>query len=333
MAGIKDIAKLTGLSLATVSRVFNESSLVSKKTRNKVLKAAQELDYQPNMIASALRSGKSKIIGVIVPEINNYFFSNVINGIEKELTNNGFKIIISQSHESSSIEKDSLLSFINLNVDGVLISTSIQTSDLSIFSKLIKHNIPIVYFDRSPDIHQINSVVLNDFEGAFIATQHLIDSGCKQIVHVLGDTNTIIFKKRKEGFIEALKINNYTVQEDSILELNDSLAANTRTIQELLIKNPGIDGIFSHGDEKCLHVMNILKSLNIIVPDQIKLIGFGNNEYASFVNPSLSSIDQKCNDMGILSARMLVSKIVAPDNIFSQQVLSPELVIRNSSSA
>ncbi len=331
MAGIKDIAKLTGLSVATVSRVFNESPLVSKKTKQKVLKAAEELDYQPNMTAAALRSGKSKIIGVIVPEINNYFFSNVINGIEKELSKNGFKIIISQSHESYDLEKDALLAFINLNVDGVLISTSIETTDFSVFKKLFKRNIPLVFFDRIPDIKKINSVVLDDFEGGYIATQHLIDSGCANIIHVVGDTKVSIFQKRKEGYIEALHKNNLTVQKHSILELNGDVEIDTKCILNLFKKNPTIDGIFSHGDRQCLYVMNILKSLNIDVPNQVKLIGFGNNEYASFVRPRLSSIDQKCNDMGMLAAKMLISNIDTPEVPFSTQILSPELVARNSS--
>ncbi|MEM0934108.1 MAG: LacI family DNA-binding transcriptional regulator, partial [Bacteroidota bacterium] len=138
MAGIKEIAKITGVSLATVSRVFNQSPLVSEKTRERVLKVARDLDYRPNVMAAALRSGKSKIIGVIVPEVNNLFFSGIINGIERIVSDSGFHIIISQTHEQQDKENTALNSFLELNVGGVLMSISKETEDYTNIQKIIE---------------------------------------------------------------------------------------------------------------------------------------------------------------------------------------------------
>ncbi len=330
MASIKDISKLTGLSLATVSRVFNNSSLVSDKTKQKVLKAAKELDYQPNMMAAALRSGKSKIIGVIVPEINNHFFSGVINGIEKILSDQNYHIIISQSHESEALEKKALQSFMQLNVDGVLMSISKETTDFSLIQKIMGQKIPVVFFDRTPSIDHASSVVLDDYKGAFIATQHLIDNGCKHIIHIAGDSKVSIFNRRREGFIDALKENNQIISEDDILLLGTDISADTLILKELFQKYPLIDGIFGYGDEACLYIINILNILEIAIPQQIQVIGFGNIDFTEHTSPKISTVDQKCTQMGLLAAEMLLKNLDNEQIIHSQQVLSPALIVRES---
>ncbi|MEL6917117.1 MAG: LacI family DNA-binding transcriptional regulator [Bacteroidota bacterium] len=330
MAGIKDIAEITGLSLATVSRVFNNSPLVSPKTKQKVLEAAKKLDYQPNIIAAALRSGKSRIIGVIVPEVNNHFFSNIINGIEQKANEHGYSIIIGQSHESAENEKKALLSFIQLKVDGILLSLSKETVDFSPFTKLRENKIPTVFFDRVPDMEQINLVVLDDKEGAFLATQHLIKRGCKHIVHIAGDLNVSIFKKRKDGFIEALQENGRTFLKDHILELTSDMNKDKLALKKLFINHPEIDGIFVFGDESCLHVMNILKTLNIDIPNKVKIIGFGNSEYSALTDPTMSTIDQKSNEMGLLAADIVLKSLDRTTTAYSKHVLIPKLIPRKS---
>ncbi|MGB5821975.1 MAG: LacI family DNA-binding transcriptional regulator [Saonia sp.] len=330
MAGIKDIAKITGLSLATVSRVFNNSPLVSPETRKKVLKAAKDLDYQPNIMAAALRSGKSRIIGVIVPEVNNHFFSSIINGIEQKACDLGYNIIIAQSHESVENENNALQSFIQLKVDGVLMSLSKETTDFSPIEKLVKNKVPIVFFDRIPDLEPINSVVLDDYQGALIATQHLIDNDCNHIIHIAGNLNVSIFRQRQEGFMDALKKNGHKISKDSVLQLRSEVDTDSIVLNKILRQYPTIDGIFVYGDESCLHVMNILKTLNINVPDSIKVIGFGNAEFSALVNPSISTIDQKSNEMGLLAADILIKNLNRDKITYSKQVLTPELIVRDS---
>ncbi len=329
MAGIKDIAKLTGLSLATISRVFNDSELVSPKTKKKVLKAAEDLDYQPNMMASALRSGRSKIVGVIVPEINNHFFSSIINGIEQKLRSAGYHLIIAQSHEAQSTEITALQSFIQLNVVGILMSISKETKNIP-FLKKFDSKVPVVFFDRLPSFNTKNLVVLDDYKGAFMATQYLIDCGCKNLLHIQGDQNVSIFKNRKKGFVDALVKNNHQVIEGNSFEIVGDIAKDTSLIKKILSKHSDIDGFFAHGDESCLYVINILKTLNIKIPEQIQIIGFGNTEFGTLTNPKMTTVDQKCLEMGILAADMLLKNLKKNNKENSKLVLVPELIIRDS---
>ncbi|UII78191.1 LacI family DNA-binding transcriptional regulator [Flagellimonas sp. CMM7] len=328
MAGIKEIAKITGLSLATVSRVFNESHLVSPKTREKVLKAAKDLDYQPNIMAAALRSGKSKIIGVIVPEVNNFFFSGIINGIEKIVSDSGYNIIISQSHESQEKENEALNSFLKLKVEGILISISKETTDFSLIQKILDSKVPVIFFDRVPNLKQINSVTLDDYRGAFLATEHLITQGCKNLVHIAGDANVSIFNKRRKGFMDAISKNKAT--KSATIELTTDVKNDIEILQKTLKANPNIDGVFAFGDEIGLHALNLFKTLDIAVPESIKLIAFGNADFTNLTEPKISTIDQECSQMGELAAN-LVLKNLQEENISPEtKVLFPRLIIRDS---
>jgi LacI family transcriptional regulator len=331
MSNIKDISALTGLSLATISRVFNNSPLVSPKTKQKVLDAAKQLDYRPNISAAALRSGKSRIIGVLVPEIKSSFFGEIINGIEKKMKNWGYNIIIAQSHESEELEKEVLESFMQLNVDGVLISIAKETANLSEIQKIVGKKTPIVFFDRMPNLDTASSVVLDDYIGARIATKHLIDEGCKNIVHIAGNLQVSIFKERKRGFEDAMTKNGLQLNSHNVIELSTDIRSNKLMIDQLLEKYPTIDGFFAHADVYGLYVLDILKNKNIQVPLQVKLVGFGNSEFTAHVTPNLTSIDQNCYQMGVLAAETLINHINSKKPIVSKQVLDPKLIIRTSS--
>lgn len=332
MAGIKDIAKKTGLSLATISRVFNHSPLVSEKTKKVVLEAAKDLDYQPNLTAAALRSGKSRIIGVIVPEINNPFFSSIINGIEQYIGEKDYRIIIAQSHESQKKELNAIQSFIKLNVDGILLSISKETKDFGFMDKLISKQIPLVFFDRNPQLKAIKEVLFDDYLGAFLATKHLIDQGCNTIAHVAGDQNVSLFQERKKGFFAALESHQTPQSEFRIFQLHKKPEVDTEWIKQAVSRD-GIDAFFVNGDEDCIYVLNILKTLQFRVPEQVKLIGFGNLSFGALVHPSISTVDQRGRDMGMTAAEVILNSL-DPKNQMKPitEVLSPKLIIRGSSS-
>ncbi|MEM7483670.1 MAG: LacI family DNA-binding transcriptional regulator [Bacteroidota bacterium] len=330
MAGIKEIAKRTGLSLATVSRVFNDSALVSPKTRQKVLKAAEELEYRHNITAAALRSGKSKIIGVIVPEVNNYFFSGIINGIEGIVSKSDYNIIIAQSHESQEKENEALNSFLKLNVDGVLLSVSKQTTDFSLIEKILKSKTPIVFFDRIPGLDSINSVTLNDYMGGFMATEHLLASNCKNLLHIAGNPKVSIFKDRQRGFSNAILKSGRKDITSHIMELTEDVEKDMKILKKLFKVNPNVDGIFAYGDETGLHVLNLLKDLNVNIPEKIKLIGFGNANFSNLTQPKISTIDQECSKMGELAAELLLENLNDKNITPETKILSPRLIQRES---
>lgn len=330
MAGIKEIAKITGVSLATVSRVFNDSPLVSPKTRAKVLKAAKDLDYRPNMMAAALRSGKSKIIGVIVPEVNNSFFSDIINGIESVVSDSGFNIIISQTHEQQEKEKNALNSFLELNVDGILMSISKETKDYRHIQKILDSKTPIVFFDRPPQLPEINSVVLNNYHGAYIATEHLIANNCQNPLHIQGKEEVHIFRERKKGFLAAVEKHQPNSTPVTI-ELSHKIREDLSRLKQVFEEHPGIDGIFAFGDEMAIHALNLLSTLGISVPGKVKLVGFGNANFSTLTQPTISSINQQNAVMGELSASLLLKNLKKRSRPTTKE-LSPKLIIRDSSS-
>ncbi|MEM9361667.1 MAG: LacI family DNA-binding transcriptional regulator [Bacteroidota bacterium] len=329
MAGIKEIAKITGLSLATVSRVFNDSSLVSPKTREKVLKAAKEIDYRPNMMAAALRSGKSKIIGVIVPEVNNSFFSDIINGIERVVSDSGFNIIISQTHEQQEKENAALNSFLKLNVDGVLMSISKETKDHTHIQKVIDSQTPIVFFDRRPKLELINTVLLNNYLGAYIATEHLINMNCEKLLHIAGSSDVSIFEERKNGFLAAVQKHKTPAMVHHLQDSKTQTKENLKNLKNLFEEHPTIDGIFAYGDEMAIHLLNLLSTLKVNIPKKVKLIGFGNANFSGLTQPSLSSIDQESSLMGELSANLLLQNLKKKTKPTSK-ILSPKLIKRES---
>ncbi len=330
MSGIKDIAKKTGLSLATISRVLNNSTLVSEKTKSIVLNAAQALDYQPNLTAAALRSGKSKIIGIIVPEINNPFFSSIINGIEQYVGKNGYSIIIAQSHESKKKERHAIQSFVKLNVDGILVSISKESNDFSFLDKLKQEKIPIVFFDRKPQIDNIKEVVFDDYYGAFMATEHLIQQGGNHLIHIAGDLNLSLYKDRKRGFQAAMERYQKSYAENHVLELKKNSAQDTQILKDHIQKN-NVDSIFVNGDEDCIYVLNIIKSLGYKIPRDIRLVGFGNLSISTLVQPPISTIDQRAEDMGMVAAKTILQSLDEKQPTSFKEVLSPKLLIRESS--
>ncbi len=316
--------------MATISRVLNNSPLVSEKTKRIVLNAAQALDYQPNLTAAALRSGKSKIIGVIVPEINNPFFSSIINGIEQYIGKKGYSIIIAQSHESQKKELHAIQSFVKLNVDGILISISKESTNFPFLDKLEQEKIPIVFFDRNPQIDNIKEVVLDDFSGAYMATEHLIQQGGNTLIHIAGNQNLSLYKDRKKGFQSAMEHYQRNFTENQVLELRKNITQDTQVLQELIKKN-NVDSIFVNGDEDCIYVLNIIKSLGYKIPTDVKLIGFGNLSIGVLVQPSISTIDQRAEDMGMVAAKTILQSLNENQPITIKEVLSPKLIVRESS--
>src|SRR5687768_1641305 len=202
---IKDIAKALDLSTSTVSRALRGSYEISPETKKLVLEYAEKINYRPNPIALSLKERRSRAIGVVVSEIANNFFSQAINGIESIAYNRGYHVIITQSHESRDREKVNVEHMAARGVDGLLVSLSSETADLSYLKDLHEKGMPIVFFDRITDEIQTHKVTANNYNGAFVATEHLITQGYKHIAHVTSSPFLSITKERLEGYKAALQ--------------------------------------------------------------------------------------------------------------------------------
>lgn len=328
---IYDIAKKLGITAATVSRALNNNPKISQKTKELVFKTAKELNYQKNNFALALKSGQSKNIGLIVPYINRNFFSSVIRGVEEELYPQGYQTIIFQTHEDEEKEKHIFESLMNNNVDGILISISRDTKNFDHYKKAKKKNIPIVFFDRKEDIPGISSVTINDCEGGYYATQHLIDAGYKNIINISGDLKLGIYKQRNKGYIKAMKDNGLEEFTKSFVEARSTIEAGKTIAKKLLKKKHFPDGIFCAGDNIALGVIEELRAKGINIPKEVGIVGFGNEPFTELLELSITSVDQSPHQMGTAAAKVLLEQISNPEiTIEKKVVLDSTLIPRMS---
>jgi len=331
---IYDIAEKLNISAATVSRALNNSSKISATTRQLVLEAAESMNYKQNKLALALKSGRSNNIGVIVPHINRNFFSTIIRGIEEELNPHGYHVIICQSYNDEAKEFECISTLLNAQVDGILMSIASVTTHLDqIINNMIKKEIPMVFFDRKKNIEGLSSVTINDYEGGYQATQHLINEGCKKIAHLAVDRSIEIYKDRFNGYKHALIDNGLDYNDKFVFETKSNIEAGKEAVKKLLkLKNPP-DAIFSSSDWVALGAVQELRERGINIPEDFCVVGFSNEPFTKFLELSISSVDQSPLDMGKIAAKVFLEQVKEGGNVKIEQkvILAPKLHIRKSS--
>lgn len=332
-ATIHDIAEKLEITASTVSRALNNHPRISEATKKKVLKVAKQLNYQPNHIASALRSGKSRLIGVIVPTANRNFFSSVIRGIEEIANNLDYKIVISQSYDEFEKEAQTVETLLNARVDGVIASIGKTTENFEHFEKIIQKGIPLVLFDRVSNDLEVSQVVIDDFLGAYQTVEHLIKNGARRIVHFTSSQRINIYKERKRGYEEALKDHGIELDPDLIINSKMQLEDGRQMTEELLNNGVKFDAIFSSSDYSIMGAMQVLKEHGFKIPQDVKLAGFGNEPFTSFTEPAITTVDQKSIPMGKITAETFFELLNndKPDPVAKRTILKPELIIRGSS--
>ncbi|AUS04347.1 LacI family DNA-binding transcriptional regulator [Pseudotamlana carrageenivorans] len=331
---IYDIAKKLDITAATVSRALNDNPKISVATRKLVLETAREMNYEQNRLAKALKSGKSYNVGVVVPRINTNFFGSVIRGIEETLYPEGYHIIICQSHDDERIETSNINSLLNLQVDGILMSIpNIQRDNDDLYNSVLKENIPLIFFDRRKDINGVSSVTIDDFKGAYEATQHLIDQGYKRIAHISNDRRLQIFNNRYLGYKQAVIDNGLEFNENLVIEAFSKVEEGRRVAKTFLEMDNPPDGIFSASDFSALGAIKEIKDHGLRVPEDMGVIGFSNEPFTELMELSITSVDQSPIEMGKLAAEVFLEEVNNSKNIRSQKkvVLDPQLIIRQSS--
>ena len=331
---IYDIAKKLDITAATVSRALNNNPKISENTRKLVLETAAKMNYKQNMLALALRSGKSNNVGVIVPRIDSNFFASVIRGIEEELYPEGYHVIICQTHEDEKRELENMNTLLNAQVDGILMSISDVTNENNNFIKrLVDKKIPLIFFDRKKNIDGVSSVTINDFEGGSLATKQLISAGCTRIAHFTGNQSLEIFQNRTEGYKQALLDNKMEFNENYVSQIKSNVEAGRLAMEKLLsIENPP-DALFSTSDFAALGAIQVLKEKGVKIPEEFCVFGFGNEPFTKFMELSISSVDQSPLAMGKMAAKVFLEQIKNTENLKIEQkvILKPELQIRKSS--
>lgn len=329
---MKEIARKLGVSVSTVSRALKDSPELHPDTKKKIVEAAKAMNYQYNLLAQSLRISRSKVLGVIVPELTSHFFSSNISGISDTAYRRGYNVMICQSNESYEQEKANVKTLVSSQVDGLLISLSRETKSYEHLQELYDREIPFIMFDRVTEEIPVSKVTVDDAHGAYLAVHHLLEQGCRKIAYFSGPEDLYISKKRKEGYLEALKEYGIPESEARIYVTDLTPEGNRRISLQMIAEKDRPDAVFAMIDPLAIDLMTVLKEKGVKIPDEIALAGFTNNPTSAVVDPSLTTISQPGYEMGKIAANHLLDQL---DEIVSDEpqsfVLQTTLVARESS--
>lgn len=292
---------------------------------------AEQLNYSPNILASSLRKGKGNVIGVIVPNINRYFFSNVIDSIQREANISGYNIMICQSQESFENELLNIDTLLNSRVDGIIMSLSAGTSSYEHLYKVIAKGVPLVFFDRVPEHIDTSSVILDDYAGAFQTVEHMIKSGCRRIAFLSGPNQLNVYRNRKNGYLDALHKYNIPIYDMLIAEALTKESGYEATKRIFSLKEKP-DGIFSSSDFSALGSILFLKEIGVKIPNEVSVAGFANEPFTSIMDPELTSVEQFANEIGKRATELFfdIAGQETKVKIFRREVIKPKLYVRKS---
>ena len=331
---MKDIAEHFGVSIATVSRALNGSQRINAEKRRLICEYAQQHNFYPNDIAQSLRNSKRapiKVIGVIVPEFAHYYFSTILNGIEAAATKRGFRIIATTSRESYDSEVRICQMFEAHQVCGVIVSQAKETMKYDHFKSLIDRGIPIVFYDRICTGIDASLVVVDDYQGAFVATTHLAETGCRRIAYYGMHGNTVLGRNRYNGYRDALL--KAGIQPDpSLVYVCDNREDAEKITPEVLQRPDRPDGFFCVNDDTAIGVMYTAKHAGFSVPDDVSVCGFTNGQRAVACDPQLTTIEQRGEKVGEEAATILMNKVegISPKDQIEKKVVRTRLVVRGS---
>jgi DNA-binding LacI/PurR family transcriptional regulator len=329
---IIDIAKTLGVSNSTVSRALHGHADISPETRQAVLDTAALLDYQPNQLAYNLVKSRTNTIGMIVPEFHNPFFPNVIIGAHEVLTNAGYNLTIMQSNESYQVEISNTKAMLANRVDGLLISLTQETNNFDHLEVFEKRGIPLILFNRVCEQINVPKVVVNDFESAFMAVEHLIVNGYERIAHLGGPLTLLVSQERLRGYKAAMEKHGKSIEDHMVIQGMLSQQKARIYGQYLLDLAERPDAIFAVNDSAAIEIMLIAKEKGISIPDELGVVGFSDNPESAYIGPGLTTIRQPTMEMGQATAEWILQLVDTEETRISERkVLRTELIVRGSS--
>lgn len=320
---IKEVAKLAGVSVSTVSRTLNNGKYIKGKTKNKIIKVIKECEYRPNIIARGLRTKKTNSIGLIVPDITNEFFAKMALSIEKKLSEMNYNLLLCNSEENQEIERRYIKTLLDKLVDGIIFISSGYDENLSLFTE----NIPIVMIDRKISLNNIVFITSQNEEGGYLATKHLVENGCRKIIMLKDEKVVSTMISRFKGYKKALREYGLPFDPNLIIELEISREAVKEKI--LRIHNQiKFDGIFAGTDLLAIGAVKALIKLGYKIPDEVQIVGFDNIAAADFYNPGITTISQQIEKMGEKSAQIIVDIIEKKESIEPKSYYFPVKLIK-----
>ncbi len=330
---IHEIAKELNTTSSTVSRALQNNPRISEKMRKAVQELAALHNYQPDFRASSLAKGSGRTIGVLVPKIDRHFFSTVLSGIEEIAAENRYNVLICQSFESLDKEMELVKNLMYGKVDGMVVSISIETTKVPHFEQVIEKGLPLVFFDRVWEHLNASKVVIDDYAGALMVMEHLIENGCQRIAHFAGPQHINVYRNRTRGFYDVMKKYDLKTEDNLVFKNVITRETGCQAMQKILSRDNLPDAIFSSGDYSALGAILCARDAGVKIPDDMAITGFANEPWDSFFEPPLTSVDQHAFEIGKEAAALLIQQIENknPGYVPRTVTLNPELIIRKSS--
>ena len=327
---LKDLAKELGVSIATVSRALRNSPEIGLDMQRRVKELAKTLNYRPNPFAQSLRKEAPKVIGVVVPNLVTHYYAAVLDGIEAEARKSGYSIISTNSHESFEDEAQAIDNFISLHVEGIIACLAQNTTDYSHFEEIAQMGIPLVFFGRTCLTDKFSSVTANGDEAAQMATQHLIDTGSRRIAFIGGPNHLDMVKRRKHGYLEALRENNIPIDRELVACDKIDYEVALHVTEEMLKRDNRPDAILAFNDIITFAAFTAIKNCHLRIPEDVALIGFTDDQHAAYVTPRMSAIVDQSFKMGAKACELLLRNINGDEKVY-KAIVPQQLVIRDTS--
>ncbi|GAA4413010.1 LacI family DNA-binding transcriptional regulator [Nibrella viscosa] len=330
---IIDIANALNLSKSTVSRALTGHPNVKTKTREQVLALAAQMDYQRNQLAISLLTSQTKTIGIMVPEFLSFFFPKVIIGAQEVLAKAGYNVVICHSNESYETEMANARGLLASRVDGLLVSHTKETRNFDHFRIFERKGIPVVFFNRICEDMAVSKVTVDDYQGAFRAVEHLIETGKRWIAHLAGPDSLQNSRNRLNGYLDALKKHDLAVDSSLIISYDLTLDKANIYVNHLLNLPQPPDALFAINDPTAIEALKVIKARGLRMPDDIAVVGFSDDPISALVEPGLTTVAQPVTEIGEQAARLLLSQLQNDDDRFEPEtvVLPTYLIIRGSS--
>ena len=330
---IVDIARELNLSKSTVSRALTGHPHVNPETRKAVLALAEKVDYQRNMLALSLVTSRSNTLGIIVPEFLTSFFPQIVIGAQEVARQAGYNVIVSQSDESYETEVANARVMLANRVDGVLVSLTKETRNYDHFKVFQRKGIPIVFFNRVCEEMQVPKVVVDDYEGAFGAVEHLIGLGKQRIAHLAGPDSLLISRKRLQGYKDALRKNGLPLLDELIIPYDLTVEKAKIYVKHLLDFAQPPDALFAINDPTAIEAMQVIKAKGLRIPEDIAVVGFSNDYASALIEPGLTTVAQPMREIGKVAVQLLLEQMEreVTDWKAMTRILKTQLIVRGSS--
>lgn len=325
---IYDIARKAGVSTATVSKVFNKSGRISEKTRKRILEISKELNYQPNVLASALTGKKTYTVGLLIPDMVNPFFAELARSVEDRAHESGFNVVICNTDNDMRKEIKYVQLLRQKSVDGIIVATGVRND--AIWKELIAQQVPVALVAREMSVLSASTVLVDDFVGGYAAAAHLLERGHRRIAVIAENWSVTSSKERVRGYRHALEESGVPFDESLIVQSDFSVSAGKDAALSLFDRDVPPSAIFACNDVLAIGVLQAAKQRDITVPEQLSVVGFDNTMLAEIADPALTTIAQPIQAMGHQVVDLITQEINQEKRVKQRVVLLPELIVRRS---